>query len=142
MRRIFNYFPPEQLAAAELLLRQKNAKVCRALEIQNDNIFQMARSSIQPLEDEMAWIRYYRPSTGQEWFCSYIEEYNLRCCYFCGEFIIRQCDYRIIKMLPGVILDIYWEPKLFSQIKQNHKNCEEGIKWRSVKYSKIMREGH
>ena len=140
MRRIFNYFPPEQLAAAELLLRQKNAKVRRALEIQNEHIFEMCRSSTLPLEDEIAWIRYYRPSTGQEWFCTYIEEYKLRCYYYCGEFITRQCDYRVVKMMPGVILDIYWEPKPFSQIIQTHVNCEEVIK-RNPKYAQIMRGG-
>lgn len=140
MRRILNYFPPEQLAAAQLLLRQNNSKVKRALELQNDYIFRMGQSSVHPLEDEMAWLHYYRPSTGQEWFCSYIEEYMLRCYYYCGEFVVRQCDYRVVKMLPGVILDIYWEPKLFSMIKQTHVNCEEKFP-RRVKYSKIMREG-
>lgn len=140
MRRIFNYFPPEQLAAAELLLRQKNTKVKKALEKQNDHIFQMGRSSVSPLDDEIAWIRYYRPSTGQEWFCSYIEEYMFRCYYYCGEFLVRECDYRVVKMMPGVILDIYWEPKPFSLIRLNHVNCEDNVK-RNVKYAKVMREG-
>lgn len=143
MRRLLKYLPPEQLNAVNLLLRQSNAKIDEAVKLQSSHLIQMTSvipSSVASLDSEVAWLRYYRPTTGEDWFCSQFSDFGIRCLYYCGQFCIREYDPQLIRMKPGIILDMFWLPKTFYEVKQTHVCCEDQFH-RRVNYIRLLREG-
>lgn len=138
--RILRYMPPEQMMAADMLIRQSNKKVIDAIMRQCSYLASLASMPDTPIkDDDVAWLRFYKPATGQEWFISRLQEEDLHCLYYCGEFSLRSYHMDILRMKEGLALDIYWSPKSLTDIKRNHVLCECNI--RAVPYARIMRKG-
>lgn len=140
MFRALRYMPPLQMQAADLLLRQGNAKVEKALTDWKNNLVQMNRTFDPnlPTEKQTVWMRFYKPRTGQEWFVTALDENKLYCLYYCGEFYRRIYDPQVLRMEPGIVLDIYFQPQTFSELMKTHKNCEDCRK-RRIDFVKLMR---
>ena len=140
--RILKYMPPEQMLAADMLIRQKNHKVIDAINKQTGHLFKMQEPFNFKLSasESFAWIRFYKPSTGQEWFITEIQDTDLYCMYYCGEFLKRVYNLDNLRMKDGVVLDIYWSPVTLQVIKETHKNCESNKS--TLCYERIMRKGN
>ena len=134
--------PPEQMQAADMLIRQSNKKVIDAITRQCSHLASLASMPITPIVDEdFAWLRFYKPATGQEWFISRIHDDDLHCLYYCGEFSLRSYHMDILRMKEGLALDIYWSPCPVGYIKMFHHNCETTKKVIHLPYATIMRKG-
>ena len=139
--RILRYMPPEQMQAADMLIRQNNHKVLGAIMRQTDHLFRMQEDFNFKLSssESIAWIHYFKPATGQEWYITEMQDKDAYCLYFTGEFTKRLYCIDDLKMKDGIVLDIYWEPTTLKDIKANHQICEYNIC--SVPYARIMRRG-
>lgn len=140
--RILKYMPPEQMLAADMLIRQQNQKVIEAIKVQTDHLFRMQEAFNFKLSssESFAWIRFYKPSTGQEWFITEIQDSDAYCLYYCGEFLKRMYSLDTLRMKEGVVLDIYWSPITLKSIMETHSNCE--CPKYSICYERIMRKGN
>ena len=141
--RILRYMPPDQMMAADMLIRQSNSKVIDALKKQCSHLASLASvpSDTSILDDHLAWLRFYKPATGQEWFIVQITDTDFRCLYYSGEFSLRAYPMDILRMKEGLALDIYWLPRPIGHIKMFHRNCEESKKVINLPYATIMRKG-
>lgn len=140
--RILRYMPPEQMMAADMLIRQSNKKVIDAIMRQCSYLASLASMPDTPIkDDDVAWLRFYKPATGQEWFISRLQEEDLHCLYYCGEFSLRSYHMDILRMKEGLMLDIYWSPRSVGSIKMFHKNCEVTKKVINLPYASMMRKG-
>lgn len=139
MRRLYKYLPPGQLRTAELLVRQNNESVRSALQKQEEYLHELSRISVMN-ENPTAWMRFYKPYTGQEWYLLMLTDKDVFCLYYNGSFRERVYSLDLLRMISGIVLDIHWVPQTIEWIQNNHQDCD--VVGRKLSYKSIMLKEH
>lgn len=139
MRRLYKYLPPGQLRTAELLIRQNNERVRSALQKQEEHLHELSRVSTMN-ENPTAWMRFYKPHTGQEWYLLMLTDKDVFCLYYNGSFRERVYSLDLLRMISGIVLDIHWVPQTIEWIQNNHQDCD--VVGRKLSYKSIMLKEH